>query len=234
MYQQIVDALKEASSPEKKAFLLYFFKTGKGEYAEGDLFLGVTVPVIRSIAKEYLGASLSTLHALLQSPYHECRFCALVLLIHQFRKAPLEAREPFFRFYLEHTNRINNWDLVDVSAPAIVGEYLFDQPRTLLYELAASTNLWEQRIAMVATLYFIRHYQLDDTFKLARLLLHHPHDLMHKAVGWMLREAGKKELEPLVVFLEKYAAEMPRTMLRYAIEKMDADQRLYFRSKKKG
>jgi 3-methyladenine DNA glycosylase AlkD len=224
----IQEELTAYSDPIKKEVLPRFFKTGKGEYGEGDCFLGVVVPHTRLIAKRHKDASLQTLDELLQSTWHECRLCALLMLVEQFRKAnPLEQSQ-IIDFYLAHTDRMNNWDLVDLSAPYLLGAYLFDKSHDPLYRLADSTHLWEQRMAIVATIYFIRHGEYIDTMILSEHLLHHPHDLIRKAVGWMLREVGKRDKDLLIQFLEKHAAVMPRVMLRYAIEKFSPDERARF------
>lgn len=219
------------STPEKKEFLPYFFKTGKGQYGEGDKFLGVVVPDTRSVAKKNKELPFSEIENLLNNEYHECRLCALLILIEQFKKATEENRKKIFDFYLAHTNRINNWDLVDLSAKDIVGEYLIDKDRSVLYDLVKSELLWDQRIAIVSTYAFIRRGDLYDTFLLSEKLLDHKHDLMHKATGWMLREMGKKDLNMLRAFLDNHHKQMPRTMLRYSIEKMDKSERAHYMKK---
>lgn len=216
-----VDVLKKESLPK-------FFKTGKGEYGEGDCFFGITVPNIRMVAKKYKSVEFDEINVLLDSEYHECRMCALMLLIERFKKAEEEEKTNIYHFYLSKTERINNWDLVDLSAPYIVGEYLKNRSRKDLYKLAASSILWEQRIAIVATATLIRNNDFIDIIKLSELLLHHPHDLMQKAIGWMLREMGKRDKDLLIQFLEKYHKEMPRTMLRYSIEKFSDEERKFF------
>ena len=211
--------------PVKREYLPRFFKTGKGQYGEGDCFLGIVVPNVRRVARKYKDAPFEAIDQLLQSPWHECRLCGLLILVERFKKSGGAARKAIYEFYLVHTARINNWDLVDLSAPYIVGEYLADQPREDLYRLADSDLLWEQRIAVVATHALIRRNEYADTLALAERLLGHRHDLMHKAVGWMLREVGKRDKAALVNFLDKHAKAMPRTMLRYAIEKFPEDER---------
>lgn len=214
--------------PVKREYLPRFFKTGKGQYGEGDCFLGIVVPNTRRVARKHKDAPLEVIAELLQSPWHECRLCGLLMLVERFKKSDEATRKVIYDFYLSHTDRINNWDLVDLSAPYIVGEYLADKSREDLYRLADSTLLWEQRIAVVATHALIRRGDCGDTMALAERLLGHRHDLMHKAVGWMLREAGKRDKDVLVAFLEKHAGKMPRTMLRYAIEKFPDDERKEF------
>jgi 3-methyladenine DNA glycosylase AlkD len=212
------------------ANLAQFFKANEGGYGEGDQFLGVKVPVIRAVCKSYRNLPLADIDQLLESPIHEDRMAALIVLSGQALKADPAIRKQLYEFYVRHTNRINNWDLVDVSCRDVVGAYLLDEPRNELYELAKSDNLWERRIAIVSTWEFIRHRQLDDTLAIAEVLLHDKHDLIQKAVGWMLREVGKRESARLVMFLDTHAHEMPRTMLRYAIEHFPPDQRQQYLS----
>lgn len=224
-YSEILRGLMAASDEEKKRVLPRFFKTGNGQYGEGDKFLGVVVPETRKVAKAHKEASYDLIEALLESEWHECRLCALLILIEKYKKAPEEA----VRFYLTHLKGINNWDLVDLSAPYILGDYLVSHPdHSVLYTLAQSPVMWEQRIATVSTLMLIRHGQFTDTIELARTFLDTRHDLMQKAVGWMLREVGKRDKPLLVSFIETHKAAMPRTMLRYAIEKFPAEERMGF------
>lgn len=230
--KQIQDDLEACADPLKREHLLRFFKTGPGQYGEGDRFLGVMVPDTRQVAKRWREAPDEVLTDLLASPYHECRLCALLIWVEQFRKGTEADRRRIYEAYLAHADRANNWDLVDLSAPGIVGAYLADKPRADLYRLADGGRLWEQRIAVVATLTLVRQGQLDDTFALAERLMGHRHDLMHKAVGWLLREAGKRDTDRLLRFLDRHATRMPRTMLRYAIEKLPEDQRQYYLHKK--
>ncbi len=226
--QTIIKELKALGSEEKAAHLSRFFKTGKGEYGENDRFLGVVVPQTRRVAKTHAKADMGGLQLLITSEWHEVRLCALFILTIQFNKGDEATRESIVHFYLQHTQYINNWDLVDLAAWEILGTYLLDKPRQTLYSLAESPLLWENRIAMVCTFAFIRQGQLDDTFALAEKMLHHKHDLMHKAIGWMLREAGKRDEQRLRSFLEQNRLEMPRTMLRYAIEKFSPEERKQF------
>lgn len=227
----VLNELLSMANPEKALFLQRFFKTGPGQYAEGDIFLGLIVPLTRSIAKANTQTPLAELQVLMNSEYHEARLCALLIIVEQFKKASPAEREVLYDFYLKNARRINNWDLVDVTCPHVVGAYLLDKDRSRLYELAASDNLWEQRIAMVSTVTFIRHREYTDTLALAEQLITHTHDLMHKAVGWMLREVGKKDRDTLTDFLEAYATRLPRTSLRYAIEHYPEEQRQYFLKK---
>ena len=227
-YSRIIKELRAYSDDEKKAVLPRFFKTGKGEYGEGDKFLGVIVPNTRKVAKNHKDSPYIVIEMLLESEWHECRLCALLMLIEKYRKEPDEA----VHFYLTHTKGINNWDLVDLSAPYILGDFLKEKTdRNVLYDLAGSVVMWERRIAVVSTLMLIRDGQLDDTFRLAEMLFDSRHDLMQKSIGWMLREAGKRDEERLVRFLENHRHEMPRTMLRYAIEKFPEPERREFMRK---
>jgi len=221
--------LSRVSNKNKAIFFSKFFKSKKGEYAEGDKFLGITVPDCRLLAKNYVFFSLDEIQILLKSKYHEERLIGLIILTNQFNKTDKDHKKTIFNFYLINTKYINNWDLVDLSAYKIVGEYLFaSNNRKILYKLANSKNLWENRIAIVSTFAFIRKNDLDDTIKISQILLNHKHDLIHKAVGWMLREVGKRDKKILTTFLEKNKKQMPRTMLRYAIEKFESKERNYF------
>lgn len=231
----VLSELQSIGSSEKAVHLSRFFKTGPGQYGEGDRFLGVMVPYSRAIAKANKAMPLEEVQLLLESPWHEARLCALLILVYRFkeRKITEEEREQIYSFYIKNARRCNNWDLVDLSCRDIVGEYLVDKERSILYRLADSENLWEQRIAVVATWAFIRRLDFNDTLALAERLMAHKHDLMHKAVGWMLREVGKKDRETLTNFLEKNATQLPRTTLRYAIEHYPEPQRQYFLKMKK-
>ncbi len=226
--------LSAAADPRRAEFLQGYFKTGEGQYGEGDRILGISVPMQRKIALRYPTLSFDDLSRLLASAIHEHRFAALEILVAQFEIADAPLREEIVSFYLQHTHRMNNWDLVDTAAPYIlgeylkghiVGEYLKERPRDLLDALAASSNLWERRIAIVSTLSLIRHGETKDTFRIARKLLSDEHDLIHKAVGWALRETGKVAPTALLSFLRKHHASMPRTTLRYAIEHFPAAER---------
>lgn len=224
-YASITKHLRSYADEEKKIVLPRFFKTGKGEYGEGDRFMGVIVPNTRKVAKKHDGASWEVIEALLESEWHECRLCALLMLVEKYRKHPEES----VRFYLGHTKGINNWDLVDLSAPYILGRHMIGTTdRSVLYSLSGSDNMWEQRIAVVSTLTFIRDNQFDDTVKLAGMFLDTRHDLIQKAVGWMLREVGKRDELTLTDFLDKHCRHMPRTMLRYAIERLTPEQRAHY------
>lgn len=225
---EIQKELETYVDPVRREYLSGFFKTGKGQYGEGDKFLGVVVPNTRIVAKRHKDISFEVMAELLQSEWHECRLCALLMMVERFKKSDEKEREAIYRFYLSQTERINNWDLVDLSAPYIVGEYLRDKSRDDLYRLAESNLLWEQRIAVVATVTLIRNNDFTDILRLAELLLQHKHDLMQKAIGWMLREMGKKDRDLLLQFLDKYRMVMPRTMLRYSIEKLTEAERKYY------
>ncbi len=233
MHTQVKKALAAAADPGKAAFFPRFFKAGKGEYAEGDKFMGVTVPQMRVVAKRFSDLPLSVIEKLLADPWHEMRMIGLFVLVSQFEKGDAKRRKRIVDFYLSHLKGVNNWDLVDLSAYKILGEWLADKDRKKLYGLAKSNVLWERRIAIVSTYAFIRKNDLKDTFALAEILLHDRHDLMHKAVGWMLREAGKRDADALRSFLAKHAATMPRTALRYAIEKFSETERRRWLSKKR-
>jgi 3-methyladenine DNA glycosylase AlkD len=222
---QISKQLRALASPEAALILQRFFKTGPGEYGAGDTFLGIKVPPMRALAKQHRDADLKTVAALLDSRYHEERFVALLLLMQHYQQGSSSEQAAAHTLYLGNTHRINNWDLVDVSAPHMVGRHLQERPRKLLHKLARSNSLWERRIAIIATLDFIRRKDFDDTLRIAEILLHDEHDLMHKAVGWMLREVGKRDLATEAHFLKQHYRDMPRTMLRYAIERFPETQR---------
>ena len=217
--------LRSLGSPKDAAFLAGFFKTGPGQYGEGDVFIGVRVPVIRKVAKDFNELPLPEVEILLHSPIHEERLAALVILVMQAAKADTKTRKAIYDFYLANTKFINNWDLVDLSAPQIVGTYLADKSRKPLYRLAKSSWLWDRRISILATFHFIRGDDFDDTLRISEILLADREDLMHKAVGWMLREVGKQNVAVLEGFLGLHCRVMPRTMLRYAIERFPEKKR---------
>jgi 3-methyladenine DNA glycosylase AlkD len=224
MTTSITRDIQALASPVRAKRSRTFFKTGPGEYGEGDIFIGLTSADVDAIAKKYWQLPYGDIQKLLSDPIHEYRSCALEILVKKFKKYP-EERKRVYAFYLENTARINNWDLVDSSAYHIVGEWLQDKPRRALYTLAASKNLWERRIAIVATYAFIKKHQFSDTFALCEKLKNDPEDLLHKACGWMLREVGKQDRKALNAFLRAHAATLPRTTLRYAIERHSAAER---------
>lgn len=216
-------------SPERVS---RFFKTGSGDYSEGDRFIGVTVPDVRKIAREFHALSCDDLHELLLSKSNEERLLALFIVVLQFQRSDELGKKKVYDFYMHHLQHVNNWNLVDSSAHVIVGAYLYNKDKQILFTLAESKDLWERRVAIVATWFFIRQGQVETTFELAAVLLDDGHDLIHKAVGWMLREAGKRDVRRLIEFLEKHAAHMPRTMLRYSIEKFpEAERKNYLKRK---
>jgi 3-methyladenine DNA glycosylase AlkD len=223
--EQLKRDLASVADSERARSSAWFFKTGKGEYAEGDRFLGIPVPLQRKIALRYRTLSLRDLAHLLASPIHEHRFAALEILVAQYEAGSEAQREKIFDFFLRHSARVNNWDLVDTSAPYIVGEHLRTRPRDVLYKLAESALVWERRIAIVSTLTFIRHGETEDTFRIAETLLPDKHDLIRKASGWALREAGKVSRPALLSFIERHYGRISRTTLRYAIEHFPPEQR---------
>jgi 3-methyladenine DNA glycosylase AlkD len=205
---------------------LRFFKTGKGEYGYGDIFLGVRVPKIRLIAKKHIDISIIDMKTLIQSKYHEERLLGLIILVNKYSKTKdRKIKDQLYKIYISSFKYINGWDLVDVTCPHVVGKHLTDKDSSILYIWAKSDDLWTKRIAIVSTFSFIRKNDLEDTFKIAEILLQDKHDLIHKAVGWMLREAGKRDIKKEEAFLKKYYKIMPRTMLRYSIEKFPEDKR---------
>ena len=233
--EQVKTELNALGSLEKAAHLSRFFKTGLGQYGEGDRFIGVRVPEQRCIAKRYRELSLKQIDQLLTSPIHEHRLTGLLILVERFSRSLEEvSQQEIVDFYLLRLERVNNWDLVDLSAPKILGEHLLKHPenRKMLLSMVQSANLWERRIAVLATWPMLKQKQFEELLALAEILLTDTHDLLHKAVGWMLREAGKVDLTILEKFLEKHAANMPRTMLRYAIERLEPSRRRYFMSRR--
>ena len=224
--------LRRLGDPQRAGILQRFFKTGPGEYAEGDKFLGITVPQTRKLVRKYSHLTLNQVQTLLGSDYHEERLLAVLILVAQFKKADAELQQRIFRFYVKNKRYVNNWDLVDSSSPVIVGGFLRDKERTLLYNYAQSKNLWDRRIAIMSTFTFIRVGDFSDSLALARILLQDSHDLIHKAVGWMLREIGKRDLTTEERFLDAHSSQMPRTMLRYAIEKFDKNKKQHYLGKK--
>ncbi|MDH8702243.1 3-methyladenine DNA glycosylase AlkD [Dysgonomonadaceae bacterium PH5-43] len=231
--QFVLQELHSVADAAKAEHLKYFFKTGKGEYAEGDNFLGIVVPLTRDIVKKCPILPLSEIQILIDSEYHEARLAGFFLLIKDFKKEKDEKkRKEIIDFYLLNTQKANNWDLVDMSCRDLLGVYLLDkEDRSVLYSLAESNNLWEQRISIVSTWTFIKNLQFDDTLSLAIKLMNHKHDLMHKAVGWMLREVGKRHKETLIDFLDIHYKSLPRTALRYSIEHLSPEEKAYYMKK---
>lgn len=230
--KQRKEDLKKLADPEKAKLLSKFFKTGKGQYGEGDVFLGIVVPEQRRIAKKYQDLLLKDLKKLISSRIHEERLVSLIILMNRYKKGDDIVKKEIVDFYLGNLEHINNWDLIDLSSGTILGDYLIDRDRSILYEMAKSDNLWKRRIAIMSTFAFIRRKDdFDDTLRISEMLLGDSHDLIHKAVGWMLREIGKKDIAREEAFLEKHYKKMPRTMLRYAIEKFDDKKRRYYLGK---
>ena len=223
--QDIKKVLRNLADPAIAEHSARFFKTGKGEYGEGDRFLGIRVPVLREQVRKFESISIREVQHLLTSSFHEDRLCALLLLVRKYAKGTERERTDIYELYLKNTKYINNWDLVDSSAHHIVGTYLEHRDRQLLYHLVESTSLWERRIAIMSTFHFIRKNEFDDTLNLSKRLINDTEDLIHKAVGWMLREIGKRDLGVEEVFLKAYYQNMPRTMLRYAIERFPEHRR---------
>lgn len=223
--QDIKEQLKNLGNREQAAISRRFFKTGPGEYGEGDIFIGIKVPVLRKLVKEYPDLSLKDVKTLLRSKYHEERLLALLILVSKFKKGDVSTRQEIYDLYLKNTSSVNNWDLVDLSAHYIVGPFLTNKSRAPLYRLAKSKSLWQRRIAIMSTFHFIKKGEFSETLKIAEMLLADREDLIHKAVGWMLREIGKRRLQSEETFLKKHYQKMPRTMLRYAIEKFPEPKR---------
>jgi 3-methyladenine DNA glycosylase AlkD len=225
--RELISEMKALGDSRQAVLLSGFFKTGKGEYGEGDVFLGIKVPVQRQIAKKYSDLDISDIEKLLKSKIHEHRLTGLIILVKRYGKSDEAGKEEMFRFYLDNAERINNWDLVDLSAPNIAGDFLLRHPeeRMILKRLASSKNLWERRIAILSTFAFIREGELSHSLRLTEVMLNDSHDLIHKAVGWMLREVGKREAAMAETFLQAHYQRMPRTMLRYAIERFPEPRR---------
>lgn len=225
MLHSITEELQSLKNKKKAKLLSGFFKTGKGEYGQGDLFLGIVVPSQRKVAKKYPNLKLSELQTLLSSKIHEFRLTSLFILIDKYKKADENEKKEIVQFYLSNTKNINNWDLVDLSAPNILGDYFKNKDKSIIYKLADSHHLWEKRIAILSTFAFIRNNMFEDALKLSEILIKDNHDLIHKAIGWMLREIGKRNLKIEEDFLKKHYKTMPRTMLRYAIERFPEQKR---------
>ena len=232
MLKKIKEDLEKAANPEKVNIYQRFFKTGKGEYGEGDIFIGLTVPKQREIAKKYVSLDLNDVKDLLSNKVHEYRLTGFLILAYKFEKADEKEKKNIVEFYLKNIKSANNWDLIDCVADKILGNYLIDKDKEILYELAKTDNLWKKRIAIISTFGFIKNNQFEDTLKISEILLKEKHDLIHKAVGWMLREVGKRDIKTEEVFLKKYYKTMPRTMLRYAIEKFDSKKKAFYMNRK--
>jgi 3-methyladenine DNA glycosylase AlkD len=228
--EQIIEALKDKANPGKVPILLKFFQVFPGGYGEGDQYMGVTVPDQREVARQFFKEiCLEDLSQLIKNPFHEVRLTGLLALVYRYEKTKSETEQrKLVDFYLAHLDFVNNWDLVDSSCYQIVGHYYWKKDKTVFYELADSGHLWRQRVAMISSFYWIKKGEFADALALAEMLKNHPHDLMHKAVGWMLREIGKRDLETEIEFLKKHYQSMPRTALRYAIEKFPEDLRQDF------
>ncbi|GAB3705323.1 DNA alkylation repair protein [Spirosoma flavus] len=227
-YQTAKTAIIALAQPERAVMVARFFKTGPGQYGEGDQFIGLSLPQIRAIVKLFQTLPLDEVEKLVQDPIHECRMAGLLIWVKQTNKAGSMDRATILERYVANRQFINNWDLVDVTCPHIIGRYVVQGDRSILYDLVQEENLWSKRIAIVSTLALIRLGQFSDTFALAELLLSHKHDLIHKAVGWMLREVGKRNVDALEEFLHDHIRQMPRTALRYAIERFEPSHRRYY------
>lgn len=223
--QEITNAFRSLGDKNIAAHSARFFKTGIGEYGEGDVFLGIRVPVIRKQIKIFSHLNINEISQLLHSPYHEIRLFAVLMLVDKYNKASSKERNEICQLYIKNLKYINNWDIVDSSASHILGNYLLDKNKSQLYKLAKSRNLWRRRVAIMASFQFIKHYQFEDSLKLCQLLIHDKEDLIHKATGWMLREIGNRDIETEESFLKLHYLDMPRTMLRYAIEKFPEQKR---------
>ena len=226
--RELLQDLENLKNPKKAKTLSGFFKTGNGQYGEGDVFLGISVPDQRAAAKKHLSLNFQELNSLLKSKIHEHRLTALLILAEKYRKSGMDTKKKILDFYFKNMKYVNNWDLVDSTADKIVGSYLADKNKSVLYRLTKSKNVWERRISIISTFYFIRNNKFGDTLRISELLLHDRHDLIHKAVGWMLREIGKRDQYAEERFLRKHCKEMPRTMLRYAIERFDEKKRMSY------
>ena len=226
MLDEIKKELDSKANKEKSLIYARFFKTNKGQYGEGDIFIGLTVPEQRNLAKKYIDLNFKDLEQLLSNKIHEYRLTGLLILVYKYQKK--NNKKEIFDFYLKNIHASNNWDLVDCISDKIIGKYLIDKDKKLLYNFANSNNLWKKRISIISTFEFIKNNKFEDTLNISEILLKDSHDLIHKAVGWMLREVGKRNQDLLESFLKKHSKEMPRTMLRYAIEKFDEEKRKYY------
>lgn len=228
----MLNKILSKKNPEVAKHSTMFFKTGVGEYGYGDKFLGIRVPEVRKLAQENKSASLKELSNLIINPYHEVRLCVLHILVLKYEKAELKEQREIFKFFIKNIQYVNNWDLVDTSVSSIIGAYLFDKDRSLLFRYSKSKNLWKRRISIISTFYFIKNDDFNDSLSIMDQLLNDKEDLIHKACGWMLREIGKRDLKVMIKYLDKNARKMPRTMLRYAIEKLPEKKRRFYLDKK--
>ena len=231
MLKQLEKELQKSGNPSKAKIYSRFFKTGKGEYGEGDIFIGLTVPEQRALAKKYVDLEIIDVEKLLSNIIHEYRLTGFLILTYKFEKADEKEKKKIVDFYLRNKHCANNWDLIDCVADKILGRYLFDKKKDVIYELAKSSSLWDRRIAIISTFYFIKNNKFEDALIISEILLNDTHDLIHKAVGWMLREVGKRNQEKEEDFLKKYHKTMPRTMLRYAIERFDENKKRFYMGK---
>lgn len=231
MLKRLEKEIKKYSHPGKAKSYAGFFKTGKGQYGEGDLFLGLTVPQQRALAQKYIDLPYADVEKLLYNKYHEHRMIGLFILVYKYEKASDAEKERINNFYVKHKHCGNNWDLIDCVADKLLGKHLIDKDKSILYKLAKSNSLWDRRIAIISTFEFIRKHKFEDTIRIAEILLNDEHDLIQKAVGWMLREMGKRDKKELIKFLDRHYKAMPRTMLRYAIERLDDDKKMFYMKK---
>ena len=231
MLTKLKKELKQLSSPEKSKIYARFFKTSKGQYGAGDIFLGLTVPEQRRVAQKYVDLKFDEIKILLRSKYHEHRLTGFFILCYKYQKARNSEKAKIIDFYLKHKHRANNWDLIDCVADKLLGKHIIDKDKSILYELAKSESLWDRRIAIITTFEFIRKGKFDDTIKISEILLNDKHDLIQKAVGWMLREIGKRDEKELIKFLDKHYKKMPRTMLRYSVERLDKNRKKFYMKK---
>lgn len=231
MLKQLIKEIKKYSHPDKVKVYSRFFKTGKGEYGYGDVFLGLTVPEQRKLAQKYVELVFKDVRKLLYNRYHEHRLMGLLILCYKYQKADDAEKQKIIDFYIQHRHRGNNWDLIDCIADRLLGKHILDKDKSILYKLAKSESIWDRRIAIITTFEFIRNKRFDDTIKIAEILLNDSHDLIQKAVGWMLREMGKRNEKELIKFLDKHYNTMPRTMLRYAVERLDKKKKMFYMKK---
>ncbi|MDD4151023.1 MAG: DNA alkylation repair protein [Candidatus Gracilibacteria bacterium] len=231
MFKKITNEILSLKNPDKAKILQGFFKTGIGEYGEGDIFLGITVPELRNISKKYISINFEDIELLLKSEIHDFRFIALCILRLKYEKGDENAKKAVFDFSIKNIEKINNWDLVDTYVHYTIGDYILDKDREILYKFSKSENLWIRRISIISTFAFIKRNLFEDTLKICEILLNDKHDLIHKATGWMLREAGKRDKQILINFLDKHSKNMPRTMLRYSIEKLSKEEKELYMKK---